>query len=612
VEHISGQIAAMVGLGVGAQWIASRVGLPSILLLLVFGFIGGPAVLGWIRPDDLFGDLLFPFVSISVALILYEGGLTLRLRDLPGVRGVVRNLCTIGAAATWAVAALAAYLCFEVSVTLSILVGAILVVTGPTVIGPLVRHIRPAGSTGPILLWEGIVIDPIGAVLAVLVYELSVHATGAEAAASQTAILLARVLVFGAGLGVLSAAVLTLMLHRHFVPEFLQNAISLGIVVVTFVGANAMQQESGLLAVTVMGIALANQRFVDVKHIVEFKENLRVLLISTLFVVLSARVAVQDVTALGWGAVLFVALLVLVARPLCVLSSTAGSSLRWRERVFLMWVAPRGIVAAAVASLFALKLESAGFGGADVLVPITFVAIVGTVAVYGLTAPLAARWLGVADANPQGVLFIGAQAWVREVAKLLKEKKIPVLLVDTNRANIADARMAGLPTFAGSALAEGAVDAMNLGGIGRLVAATPNDWVNAMTAQRFAHLFGRQNCFQLPPRAGKPETAEAHRHLHGRWLFKRDMTHDALADLVRRGATVKATTLTAEFTYDDFVKLYGDRALPLFVLRPDGRLQTITADAPPKPARDQTIISLVRPEPQEAAPARSAAAAPAV
>jgi len=600
-EIVLFEIATIVVLGVGAQWLAVRLRLPSILLLLLFGFLAGP-VTGVLDPDERFKDLLFPLVAVSVALILYEGGLTLRLVELGSVSNVLRNLITLGALITWAVGAAAGWLIFGLQPGVAVLLGALLVVTGPTVIGPLLRHIRPTGRVGPILKWEGIVIDPIGAVLAVLVFEvLSSTSAGAGAATTHVVVSILRTIVAGGGLGLLAAMLLALLLQRYWIPDFLQNAVSLMLVVAVFTLANAVQPESGLLAATVMGIGLANQRLADVKHIVEFKENLRVLLISALFILLAARLQREDLLAVGWRGMLLVAVLILVARPLTVLLSTMRSNLTGGERLFLAWMAPRGIVAAAVSSVFALRLEAAGYADARLLPPITFLAIIGTVAVYGLTSPLLARRVGVADPNPQGVLLIGAQPWAQALAAVLREKGLPVLLVDSNRHRVAAARMAGLRTYSGSILAEYALDEIDLGGLGRVLAVTPNDWVNALAVQRFTRVFGSAQCYQLPPQNEPQSKPDRHKHLHGRWLFGPDMTYRELARRFADEMTVKATRLSETFDFAAFQALYGETAVPMCTISESGRLSIVTADQTIQPAPGQTLVCLVRPETEKGA-----------
>ncbi|MEZ6318402.1 MAG: cation:proton antiporter [Phycisphaerales bacterium] len=416
-------VAMAVGLvavlGVGAQWVAWRLKLPSILLLLVAGILFGPVARSVLPegspfaldPNGMLGsDLLLALVGVSVGLILYEGGLTLRFREIRTVKRTVVSLVTLGAAVTWVIAAAAAAILFALPVKLAVLLGALLVVTGPTVIGPMIGHIRPSGASGPVLRWEGIVIDPIGVLLAVLVFEAIV--TGAGEGGSPVvpiARALAMTIVVGGGLGAFAALLMLRMMSRYWVPDSLQNPVSLMMVVAVFVVSNHFQQESGLLATTVMGIILANQRRADMRHILEFKESLRVLLIGMLFIVLAARLSFESLRSIDMGALIgFIVVLVVIARPAAVWASTIGAGLSTNERMFMAMLAPRGIVAAAGSSIFALGLESNGVEGAEALVPITFGVIIGTVALYGLAAAPVARVLGIADQNPQGIVFVGA------------------------------------------------------------------------------------------------------------------------------------------------------------------------------------------------------------
>lgn len=584
-------VAGLVAAGIGSWWLAWRLNLPSILVLLVVGFIVGP-VGNWLSPDALLGELLLPFVSVSVALILFEGGMSLRLSELRRVGGVVRNLITIGALVTWAVSAVAAHLIFGLDPRLCVLLGAVLVVTGPTVVQPLLQHIRPGGPVGSILRWEGIAIDPVGAVLAVLVFEW-MAIKEPETATIQVAWGLAKTLVVGGGAGLVAAAILTLFLRRYWIPDALQSPVALMCVIAVFAFCNAVQHESGLLATTVMGIAMANQKSADVGHILEFKENLRILLISALFILLSARLEVDDLTGIWGRGLLFLAVLVVVARPLCVFVSSLGSKLSRSEKLFLAWMAPRGIVAAAVSSVFALRLEATGYEGASVLVPITFLTIIGTVAIYGLTGPLVARRLGVADPNPQGVLFVGANDWARAMAEALQKKNLRVLLVDSNRDHTSAARMAGLPAYTGSILAEQTLEELDLGGIGRILAVTPNDWVNVLAVQRYRRVFGQAACYQLAPYKKTSGKHDAHKHLYGRLLFGEDRTYDAIEGLAAAGAKVKTTRLSETFDYAAFREMYGAGAIPLFTISENGKLAVVTDRGAFDPKAGQTLIALV-------------------
>jgi hypothetical protein len=344
-----------------------------------------------------------------------------------------------------------------------------------------------------------------------------------------------------------------------------------------------------------MGVALANQSRIDVKHIIEFKENLRVLLISSLFILLAARLELSDLRGIGQAEVGFLAALIILVRPAAVALSTLGSEFSWRERTLVAWMAPRGIVAAAVSSVFALELAEAGYPGAHQLVSITFMVIVGTVVIYGLSAAPVARLLGVAESDPQGVLIVGAHPWARAIASRLKEEGIPIRLVDTNYINIAEARMAGLPIYYGSSLTEGALDAIDLDGIGRVLALTSNDEVNSLTALHFSEIFDTQQVFQLPPAQLTSTSGQVvSRRLRGRFLFDPDATYWKLTAMFDCGAQAKTTNLTDEFDYLKFQQYYGE-AIPLFLIDQDGLLTVFTVVDPPEPAPGHRLIAVVPP-----------------
>ncbi|MCJ7763807.1 MAG: cation:proton antiporter, partial [Dehalococcoidales bacterium] len=561
-------LACIIVLGITASWLAWRLRLPSILLLLIFGFIAGPGT-GFLNPDGLFGDLLLPIISLSVAIILFEGGLNLRFAELKETGGVVLKLITIGVLATWLIGSAAAYFILDLDLELAILLGAILVVTGPTVILPLLRHLRPAGQVGAVLKWEGIVIDPVGAMLAVLVFQ-AIVAGGGQEAASAIALSLVKTLLFGGAIGVLGAVILVQLLKRYWIPDFLHSVVSLALVIAAFTASNYLQTDSGLLSVTVMGIALANQKSVNVRHIIEFKENLRVLLISGLFILLTAQLQISELEKIGIGSIALLAILMLVARPASVALSSLGSKLKLKERLFISWLAPRGIIAAAVASVFALRLTEAGYTQAELLVPLTFVVIAGTVTVYGLSAAPLARWLKVAEPDPQGVLIVGGHSWARAIATTLHKEGFKVLIVDTNWANISAARMTGVSTFYGNILSQYTLDEIELGGVGRLMALTSDNEYNSLATLQLANDLGRSAVYQLPAAGEEQEKRAVSQHLRGRLLFAPDATYSYLAEQFASGATIRTTELTEEFDYDAFKKYYGESALPLFLIDQSG------------------------------------------
>jgi NhaP-type Na+/H+ or K+/H+ antiporter len=584
------QLTLVAVVGLGAQLLAWHLRLPSILLLLLSGFLLGP-VLGLITPDALLGETLFPLVSLSVGLILFEGGLTLKLKELPASGPVVARLISVGALATWIVAALGARFLLGLDWALAILFGAILIVTGPTVVGPLLRQIRPHGRAGTILKWEGILIDPVGAVLAVLVLEI-IALGGSVSVPGFVLLGVGRSLLVGVVLGLLGAAVLVALMRRHLIPDYLQSGVTLMLVVGFFTLGDLLAAEGGLLTVTLMGIALANQTYVPVRHIVEFKENLQVLLIGVLFILLAGRVQVADLLQVGWPALGFIVLLIGVARPLSVLLSTWRTPLTRAERLFLMWMAPRGIVAASVASVFAFELSELGVPDAELLSPLMFLVIVGTVIFYGLTSGPVARRLGLAEHQPQGALIVGAHPFARQLAAALGGLGLRAVLLDANYHHVAESRMAGLEAHHGDALAEETLDELDLGGLGRALALTGNDEINALAVLHFRDVFSGAEVYRLPVAGDRrPDN-----RLQGRTLFGTEANYDLLAAALEDGAAVKTTLLTSTFTYADYKAHYGDRAVPLCLVTDGGRLAFYTADSRPTPKAGHTLVSLVRPE----------------
>ncbi|MCB9436265.1 MAG: cation:proton antiporter [Anaerolineales bacterium] len=582
------EVAAVLVLGVGAQWLAWRLGLPSILLLLSFGFLAGP-ITGLVETDALLGDLLQPFVSASVGIILFEGGLSLRLSEL-GEGRVVRNLVTIGAIITWVISTLAALWILGLSLELAALLGAILVVSGPTVIFPMIRHIRPKGETSSILKWEGILIDPIGATFAVLVFETVFVAQEIREATSTAVIGLVETLTVGGVAGIMGAVILIIVLRRYWVPEFLETPVTLMLVIAVFDFSDELRSESGLFAATMMGIIMANQPSLGLKKIIEFKETLGVLLISSLFILLAARIKTSDIEYLGIESIAFVAVLIFIARPLAIFVSTYRSRLTWQERVFLSWMAPRGIVAAAVSSIFALELAAEGYAEAERLVPMTFMVIVGTVVIYGLTAGPLARWLGLAHGDPQGVLIAGAHTWARDLAVVLQHEGFDVMLVDTNHENVVNALARGLPSSNINILSHQALEEVELSGLGRLIALTPNNEVNSLAALQFVELFGRSEVYRLSPEATTGENNQ-----YGRWLFNQVATYNHINALVDDGATIQTRTFKSDADIAQFRQCYTDPfCIPMFLTGSGNSLVVVTAYNPPTPRIGQKMIYLAK------------------
>src|SRR5579875_399292 len=594
-EVLLEKLALIVLLGTLAQWAAWKLRLPSILLLLLTGIVAGP-VMGIVRPERILGDLLLPFVSSAVAIVLFEGGLSLKYSEVRQHGWVVASLVSVGVLTSWLLGVWGAHYLAGMGWPIAVLTGAILVVTGPTVIGPLLQQVRPKGPVGAILKWESIIIDPIGAALALLAFEV---VFGVDIHRPELFVLKSTLitLFYGGSIGIAAALLLVLALQRYWIPDQLQSPFTLALVLAANALAEHFQPESGLLAVVVMGIALANQKVVHVEHIVEFKETLRTLLLGMLFIVLAARLRPGEMFGHFVQDMLYTVFVLFVVRPIVVLLCTFRSPLRWPERFYLMWTAPRGIVAASVSSVFALKLASVGHFEAERLVPTVFWVILCSVTLAGFTSRAMAIRLGLAQKEAQGILFLGASLGVREMAKVLKTEGLPLLLADTNPTNVLSARMEDLPALRANILSSTARETLDLEGIGRLLACTPNHEVNTLAVLRFRAVFGRAEVYLLPPeglgRGGQKEEAV---HPYGRYLFRGELTSAQLEELFMRGATIKRTAFTAQFTYSDYLQHYGESAIPLFLIGDNHRVHIAAENPLPIPKEGHVLISLIRPE----------------
>lgn len=591
------QIALVMALGAACQWLAWRLRIAAILPLLISGLLLGP-VMGVLKPDEFLGELLFPIVSLGVAVILFEGSLTLRLTDIHNVTRVIRNLTSIGVLVTCGVMGAAAHFLMGLEWELSLLFGALVSVTGPTVIMPMIRSIRPTSRIANILRWEGILVDPIGAVLAVLLFEMIV--SGQQ---GHSWLEFGKVVMMGTVWGISGGVVLGQLLKRHVFPDYLENYAALAMLLLIFTTSNALGQESGLIAVTVMGIALANTKDLVVEELLSFKEHLTVVLISMLFILLAARLNVDQFSQLGWPALTILGVALFVARPLSVLISSIGSSMTFREGTLLAWVAPRGIIAAAISSLFAIRLED-NVENAAMLVPLTFMIIIGTVVLQSLTAGWLASKLGLSSRGEQGVLITSANKVGLVLAEALNKNDLKVLIADTNRDGLREARMKGLKTYYGNPLSEHADRYMDLTGYTDLLAVSRNTEANAMVCARYRHDFGPEHVFSVQPaNSGEDDSQrkELAQGLRSNILFSRDATWVKLASLIGQGAKVKSTSLTEEFDYEAFNVSKGNGSVNLFALNEKGRLKIFSSGQELKPEPGWTIIGLVSKEMQDKA-----------
>ena len=589
----SHQILILCGLataGFACQWFAWRLKLPAILFLLGAGILAGP-VLGWLDPDRVFGDLLTPMVSVAVAVILFEGSLTLKLSEIRDHGSVVRNLVTVGVVVTWVFAGLAAHYMLGWDPYLAALFGAIMTVSGPTVVMPLLRAVRPNGRVSNILRWESILIDPLGAILALLVFDIIIsRQDGSEP--GHVAAIVAAIVVVGTVLGVAGGYLFGLAIRRRILPDFLRDYAAFAVVLTVFAIAETARGESGFLAVTIMGVWLANMRHVNLEDVLKFKESVTLLLLGALFILLAAKLDVEALTEIGVAGLAVLAVLQLVAGPIRAWISSAGSKLGWREILFVGWVFPRGIVAAAVSSLFALRLIEIDYPGAEGLVPLVFSVIIGTVVLQSLSARLVARGLDVAEPEPTGVLVVGSNPVGRTLAKAIQDSGRRVRVADSHWAGIRNARMMGLPVFYGSPVSGYAERSLDLTGLGTLLAVSRRPGLNELACVRFASDFGRDHVFVVGGRSeSKREKHSVSGEIGGRVLFGGRHSVDDLIARIASGQAPKTTELTEEFGIEDYRERYPD-SLILFATDAGGRLRFPVDDESFAPDAGWTITAL--------------------
>jgi len=516
-------LASIFFLGVGSQWLAWKLKLPAIVTLIVAGLLVGP-VTGLLNPDELLGPLLLPMVALSVAIILFEGGLTLKFSDLKEseTSKSVRRLVLVGALITWIGVTFLAVQVLGFPVELGLLLGAVLVVTGPTVILPLLRQVGLGGRVKTILKWEGMVNDPLGAVLAVVVFEAIRGGEIDDFSTIALASFVRTILLALVGGGAM-ASILVFCLRKYWIPDHLQAPLALGMALLLHGLCDVFQPESGLAAVTLMGLFLAHAKDISLRHIRGFKEDLSVLLISTLFIVLSARLDSKVLTQVEGSWLLFTALVILVVRPLAVLISTVKTGLSWREKIYLCAIGPRGIVAAAISSVFALELGSSDYQGAEDLMSITFLVIAGSVVFSGLIATPLARYLDLAQPGKGTLLIVGAHDRVRYFANALVEGGVPVLLVDSNASNVYQAREEGLDAIQGDVLSTEVDRHLDFSEIGAMLAVLPNDEVNSLAVIKFRREVGEANVYRVlskrgdHPDAGRPFGGLTRQELNRSW-----------------------------------------------------------------------------------------------
>ncbi len=585
------ELAAIIVIGLLAQWIAWRMKIPAIFPLIILGLVMGPLSTlfldeKWIDPENIFaGKTMYYFVSLSVGVILFEGGLTLKFKEVRQLAGVVRNLLIVGPIVMGIGGALAAHYFLDMDYRVGLLFGSLIIVTGPTVIAPILRSVRPKKNISTILKWEGIAIDPIGALVAVLVYELlfvSTMGVGGDHSMGLTQVALKTfflTLCVGTFFGLISGWTLHTLLKRNLIPHFLINVLSLGFVIFAFAGADTLQAESGLLSVTVMGILLANIKTPNLDKILDFKESLTVILISVLFIILSTKISMEDLRLLEINSLYIFLVVVFVLRPIVVWISSWKSDLNWKEKAFVAWIGPKGIVAAAVASLFSLYLMSDKISlppslreDVELLVPLTFMIILGTVTLNGLSAKFVARLLGLVQDVKNGVVIVGANEGSISIAKYLEKHHISNTLVDLSKENIRQARAASLNVLEKNILSDD--DDLEFDDVGHLLALTSSNDVNIFACRKLKSTFGESNVYRLiTVNEIKFDALSRPNNI----LFSDDSDYIKLIELVRKYPEVHDMEITSEDHLKSLIESDKESYLPILLRRND-TIQFITVD----------------------------------
>ena len=596
------ELAGIIILGILAQWVAWKLKIPAILPLILIGLLVGPIAATYITEDGskwiepiwngekgLFpGDYLYNFVSLDISIILFEGGLTLKREEIKNVGPVITKLITLGAAITFFGAGIVAHKIFNLSWELSFLFSGLIIVTGPTVITPILRNIPLKKDISTVLKWEGILIDPIGALVAVLVFEFIT--VGGESGFTKTAFIeFGKIILFGTTFGFAFANALAYVINKKMIPHYLLNVVSLSTVLLVFVESEIFAHESGLLAVVVMGMVLGNGKLKNIKELLYFKESLSVLLISILFILLAANMNIDELMLLySWKTLALFAIVVFVIRPLAVFASTINSKLKFNEKIFISWVGPRGIVAAGIASLFGSKLLKQGVEGAEYITPLVFMIVLGTVLLNATTARFFARIIGVFLKKSNGILIVGASNPARLIASYLRDKGKRIVIIDSNKQFIEQALEDNLEALNVNIYDDELTDNIELNDVGYLIALTANDTVNKQALENFSGVFGEHGSFKI---ASSTEINEAtvEEKLH---FFTPKDDYINLSEAFRENPIIHQVKIKDENQYKEVLSvLYAEeKSIPLFVEKGTG-LYLITEYERDKRPKKELIIS---------------------
>ncbi|RHW40107.1 sodium:proton antiporter [Lysinibacillus yapensis] len=590
-DSILFQITAVVTLGILSQWVAWRFRLPAIIITSLIGLVAGP-FLNLLDPQESLGPLYGPLISIAVAVVLFEGSLNLDMKKMKDSRHAIFRISTFGSLIAWFVGAIVAYFLAGLSLEASFIISGLFIITGPTVIIPLLRQAKIKERPATILKWEGIIVDPVGVLLAL--FSLKIVLWMSEMITTTALLLFFGASVLSTLIGVVVGYMLGKFLEQGYIPEFLKSPIVLVSALLVFVLSDEMMHETGLLAVTAMGIIMANMDLTSLKDLLHFKENISVLMISAVFIILTASLSIDTLIGLlNWPMLAFVIAMLFLVRPLSVWLSTIGLGLTKQERLFIGWIAPRGIISLTVSGFFASELAHFGFQNTEAITALTLSLIFTTVIAHGLSIRWVAKKLELQSGDDGGLLIVGGSAFSAVLAHAIQSFNKPVLIVDRSWEALSSARSLGIAAEVGDILSEQFEYHADLTPYEVLVASTYDDAYNALICQRFIPELGREQTFQTALPQHYPR--EYSKGIGGKKLFEEGYDIHKLNRLIEEGYTIRKTPLTEQYTFDDYLKDDRHKTIPLFAVDKGQHLTFLTGEQKGPFDAGTTIVSLTSP-----------------
>lgn len=586
-------------LGIGSQWVAWRFRMPAIVVMAVTGLLIGP-VLGFINPEEDFGSLYSPIISVAVAIILFEGSLNLSFKELRGLGKPVFRISTVGAFIAWILGSLTAHYIAGLSWAVAFVIGGLFIVTGPTVIMPLLRQAKLKPRPAKILKWEGIIVDPIGALLAVFAFEIIVYLTANDPDGTALIMFFAASM-FAAVFGWLCGRAIGFIFERGHIPEFLKSPAVFTVVILCFTVADEIMHETGLLSVTAMGITLANMGISSVADMRHFKENISILLISAIFIMLTASLQNDTILEIFSPNIIgYVLLMMFLVRPLSIFLSTFRTGLTFNEKLLVGWIAPRGIVALTVSSYFATILLDAGYEDAEILTTLTFGLVFFTVIAHGFSIGWLAKRLNLSMEGRPGTLIVGSNKFTVELAKSLAKVNVPIIIVDRSWQKLKLAREAGVPFYHEEFLSEQTEHHLDTIPYEYLIAATDSNSYNALVCTTFMPEYGRTNVFKVSPYDKVSKSTEIVSKVGGRILFKQEVNLEDLIEKVESGFVFRQTMITEQYSYKQYLDEKDEETVFLYIIKPSGKINYYSEEMRTVPSAGDIIVSLMPPTKEKA------------